>query len=467
MSRDTITIMKTLLISTYELGRQPFGIASPAAFLRAAGVEVRCLDLAIQRLDAGAVRWADVVCFYLPMHTATRMAVQLTARVKAVNPNAHLCYYGLYAPVNEPLLRSIGAGTVLGGEFEHGLIEMVERLRRDHDGLPISRQESPAISMERIAFRVPDRQGLPELSRYAHVAMPDGTSRVAGYTEATRGCKHRCRHCPIVPVYGGTFRAVPRDVVLADIAQQVAAGAEHVTFGDPDFLNGPGHVRRIVEELHRRWPELTYDATIKVEHLIRHADVLPLLRNTGCILITTAVESIDERILHILDKRHTREDFERAVRLTADAGIAINPTFVAFTPWTTLGVYVELMSAIAGMGLIDNVAPVQLAIRLLIPAGSRLLELEETRTVIGPFDPLALVYPWRNPDARMDHLQESVMSIVQQGVRDRSTRTEIFEHVWNATLALAGRADVKLPVRRTADGFGLPPVPQLSEPWYC
>ena len=45
--------------------------------------------------------------------------------VKALNPRAHLCFYGLHALVNEAFLRSLGAHTILGGEFEAGLLSLL------------------------------------------------------------------------------------------------------------------------------------------------------------------------------------------------------------------------------------------------------------------------------------------------------------------------------------------------------
>ena len=224
--------LRVVLISTYELGHQPFGLASPAAWLRKAGAHVTCLDLAVERLDEAAIAEADLVAFYVPMHTATRLAVSFVERVKRINPNVHLCFYGLYAPVNEEYLRGLGAGTILGGEFEEGLVALAERLSAS-ETRP-SRQPAhpePTISLIRQQFLVPDRSQLPGLQRYAHVKLPGGGLRVAGYTEASRGCKHLCRHCPIVPVYGGRFFVVQPDVVLEDIARQVETGAEHITFG--------------------------------------------------------------------------------------------------------------------------------------------------------------------------------------------------------------------------------------------
>src|SRR5215831_10802712 len=114
-------VKKALLISTYEMGRQPFGLASPAAWLKAAAWAVVCVDAATQRLDEATVASADVVAFYLPMHTATRLAAPLIRTVRQWNPSCRVCAYGLYARINEEWLRSLGVDKVLGGEFEEEL----------------------------------------------------------------------------------------------------------------------------------------------------------------------------------------------------------------------------------------------------------------------------------------------------------------------------------------------------------
>src|SRR6185437_10741482 len=282
------------------------------------------------------------------------------------------------------VLRHAGVETIIGGEFENGLVEWARGGHARAD-----------VSLERLHFITPDRTGLPPLGAYAKLVANGGT-RTVGYTEASRGCKHLCRHCPVVPVYNGTFRVVQRDVVIADIRQQVAAGAGHITFGDPDFFNGPGHAVAIVEALHREWPRLSYDVTIKVEHLLKHRDLIPVLRETGCAFVISAVESLDDAVLEKLAKGHTRADFEEALRLMRAAELPMSPTFIPFTPWTTRDSYREFLRALAGLDLVDQIAPIQLAIRLLIPEGSRLLEVKEIRAIIQPFDMRALTYPWRH-----------------------------------------------------------------------
>jgi radical SAM superfamily enzyme YgiQ (UPF0313 family) len=437
--------LRVILISTYDLGRQPFGLASPAAWLRADGHEVTTADLSREALPLEAVRTADWIAFHLPMHTATRAAIPRIEAARRLNPAARICCYGLYASVNQEMLREVGATHVIGGEFERALADVIAGRAVD----------TPPIILDRLPFRTPDRTTLPSLRGYAAVITPGTGRKTAGYTEASRGCKHLCRHCPIVPVYEGRFRIVPRETVLADIRQQVAAGAEHITFGDPDFLNGPGHALAIIEAFHAEFPRLTYDVTIKVEHLLKCRDVLPALTRTGCLFVTSAVESLDDAVLARLVKGHTRNDFLEVLALMRAHGLPMIPTFVPFTPWTTLDNYLDLLRGVRDLGLIDAVAPIQLAIRLLIPAGSKLLEIDDLNA--GPFDSAALSYTWRHADPGMDRLCADLLRLIRAADRRGASRGEIFGLIWER--AFGALPDFHLPDRAT--------IPYLTEPWYC
>jgi len=469
-----LALTRVLLISTYDLGRQPFGLASPAAWLRRAGHTVTCVDVTRTKPTQDAVREADLVAFYLPMHTATRMALPLMDRVRAINPSVHLCAYGLYAPLNAEVLREHGAQAILGPEFEEDLATLATSLDRDRPASPTlrsgvpepatsprehGRPEGRANAIGRVRFITPDRAGLPPLTKYASLQI-GSERRTVGYTEATRGCKHRCRHCPIVPVYDGRFRAVSADVVLADIRAQVAAGAQHITFGDPDFFNGPTHALAIVDRLAREFPGVTYDVTIKVEHLKQQAAALPRLVETGCAFVTSAVESFDDEVLEKLEKGHTHADFVEVVERCQSIGLALSPTFVAFTPWTTVDGYAGMLREIDRLGLVQAVSPIQYAIRLLIPQASRMLELEEIRRRIVRFDPASLTHVWRHEDARVDALQQELERLV--GTRLNAVREEIFARVWDLAHAAAGTP----PPQRTPL-VSRAAIPYLNEPWYC
>ena len=450
---------KVVLINPYELGRQPFALAEPAAWLKREGIAVTCLDLSLQKLDPEILEDANLVALYVGMHTATRIAIEAIPRIRDIAPQAHLCVYGLYAPMNQKLLRGLGVKTILGGEFEPGLVSLARRLRSGDAGAV---QTEPIINLAKIEFITPDRSGLPQLQRYAHLILPDGGKKKVGFIEASRGCKHLCRHCPVVPVYEGKFRIVPIEVVMADILQQVQAGAAHISFGDPDFFNGPTHAMKVVSAMHAEFPHLSFDATIKIQHLINHAELLPALRAAGCLFMTSAVESVDDKVLDYFAKNHTRADFERALQLCREAEIFLAPTFVSFTPWTTIEGYLDLLSTLLRLRLVEAVPSIQLCIRLLVPEGSYLLQLPGFREMIEPFNTKLLGYPWRHVDPRVDALQKAVQVCAAQGDQQELARKDIFEQIWRLTHDALGRSALPL----TQADFG-EAIARLSEPWYC
>jgi radical SAM superfamily enzyme YgiQ (UPF0313 family) len=441
-----------LLCSLYELGHQPHGLAMPAAFLERAGYQPRCVDLSIDELDDDDIDRARWVIISVPMHTAMRLGVHLAERIRARHPACVVCFTGLYATMNAAHLRSLGAAHVLGGEYEDALLELL-------DGAAPG--DRPVLA--KLAFPTPSRASLPALSRYAHLEDADGRHRVVGYVETTRGCLDTCRHCPVPVVYGGRFFAVPRGVVLDDIAQLVDLGAEHITFGDPDFLNGPGHGLGITAELHRRWPDLSFDITAQITHLLRHRARLAELADQGCAFVVSAVESLSDRVLEQLHKRHRRAGFEQALAACRAAGLVMRPTFVAFTPWTTLEDARELVDLIAREGLEAAVDPIQLAIRLLVPPGSLLIEPMRASGLLGELDADALTFRWVHPDARLDALQlalaERVEVDTEAGVATDDTHRAVRQLTWAVT--------AEDPPQLTAPPRPRRRVPRLSEPWFC
>jgi len=461
---EAVRLFKVVLINPYELGRQPFALAEAAAWLKRDGFAVNCIDLSLQKLDPELLENADLVAIYVGMHTATRIAIQALPRVRRLAPNAHLCVYGLYAPMNEALLRKLGVETILGGEVEPALASLGRSLRSrstTSKAATAVKQSEPVVNLGKIRFEVPDRSVLPKLSRYAHLVMPDGSTRVVGFAEGSRGCKHMCRHCPVVPVYQGTFRVVPADVVIEDIRQQVREGARHISFGDPDFFNGPTHGIGLARALHEAFPHVSFDATIKVQHIIEHAQLLPEMRRCGCLFITSAVEAVDDEVLRMLDKHHVSRDFDRAVELTRAAGIALAPTFVAFTPWTTLEGYIALLERLIELQLVESVPPVQLVIRLLVPEGSALLGVPGFRDRLKAFDPALLGYPWEHADPRVDRLQQDIQAGVARWEQEGLSRREVFGQIWRMAHEAAGWSAQEIA------GEQGPAIPRLSEAWYC
>ena len=464
-----------LLVACYELGHQPLAVAWPAAFLERRGYHPALLDVSVEPFDSEKVRRARLVAVSVPMHTALRLGVAFAERSRAVNPACHIAFYGLYATLNAGYLLKHAADSVLSGELEAALVELARNLDQPRDDggdrgpAPSERRSEPRGRppaarpiLEKLDFPVPSRTHLPSLKAYAHVEKA-GRLELAGYVEASRGCKHLCRHCPIPPVYGGRFFVVPRDVVLADIRQQVEAGAAHITFGDPDFLNGPGHALAVARALHAEFASVTFDFTAKVEHLLKHRDRLRELVELGCAFIVTAAESLSDTVLAHLAKGHTRADVVAALHAVRAAGIALRPTWVPFTPWTTLDDYRELLDFVEAHGLIDAIDPVQYSIRLLVPPGSLLLESPAMRPFLGPRVEDAFYYRWTHPDPRMERLGAQVAALVARAADAREDAAATFSRIRRLADLAAGappRPDVALPPGRRRP-------PRLTEPWFC
>jgi len=410
-----------LLVACYELGHQPLAVAWPAAFLEREGYAPAVMDVSVEPFDAERVRRAKLVAISVPMHTALRLGVAVAERVRTVNAACHIAFYGLYATLNADHLLAGVADSVMSGEIESTLVDLAQRLASSQHRQGDPKPRAPGLPLpvlQKLSFPVPSRTKLPSLKKYARLER-DGGLEVVGYVEASRGCKHMCRHCPIPPVYGGRFFVVPTEVLLTDIRQQVDAGATHVTFGDPDFLNGPGHALAVARALHDEFPSLTFDVTAKIEHLLRHRDRLPELARLGCAFVVSAAESLSDTVLAHLDKGHTRTDIETAVRLVTAAGMALRPTWVPFTPWTTLDDYRELLDFVESHELIDAIDPVQYSIRLLVPPGSLLLESPALRPFLGDLVKDQFYFSWTHPDSRMEALHHEVSSAVA-GAADRN-----------------------------------------------
>ena len=489
-----------LLISCYELGHQPFSLASPAARLKSEGYNVSVVDAAIEPVPEDIVRRAGFIGISVPMHTAMRVGMDLSRRIRNLNPGAHLCFYGLYAALNAEYLLSHGADSVIGGEFEQPLCDLVGRLCAVESPAPASNSESagdaavggdaasagggaesagdaaagasagsvPAAPyLSRQAWLVPDRDTLPGLKRYAQ--LDNGIELLpAGYTETTRGCLHTCLHCPITPVYNGRFFAVPADVVLADVDQQVRMGAGHITFGDPDFLNGPTHVLRILRRMRDAHPGLSFDFTTKIEHILRHPSFFPEARDLGGVFVVSAVESVSDLVLERLRKGHTRDDVVRALAVVRDADLPMRPSLVAFTPWTTLDDYLYLLDFVEVHDLVDHIDPVQYTIRLLVPPGSALLAEPDTRSWIGDLDEAGFTFTWRHADARMDQLHQRVSRLVEEADASGEERDNcrVFHRIRCLAADMAG---VEAPAEQPFHDIPLKRrrVPRLTEAWFC
>jgi len=484
MSAESSLTPRIALLSCYELGHVPLGLAGPVGVLQAEGFPVYAADTAVCAPDEDIIATSCLVAISAPMHTALRLAVRLARHVRSVNPAAHIVFYGLYAELNREGLREF-ADSCLGAEFERDLVRLAHAVFRRPTGvLPrnvrfvptaaartsVEARRTRRLNRATVLSAAPDRLAVPRHS--GHVQFTDGTRTVpAASTATTRGCRYLCRHCPLPAAYRGTFYALPIPGVLTDIDALVAGGAGHITFADPDFLNTPRRALIIARAMHKAHPEITFDYTARIDHLQRFSSTVDELQNCGNQFVVSAIESFSNVVLERLHKGHTRADALSVIRSFRRRSLALRPSFVPFTPWETRAGLREIVNVIDGEGLINAVDPVQYGLRLLLPPGSLLLDLPDMQRQLRGFDTERFTWRWVHPDPEMDELQVHIADCTARdadaGAPIPATFARICELIRGkrATSRKYARAPgiTSFCGHATADGN----VPRLTESWFC
>lgn len=478
--------MRVLLLSTYELGHQPLGIAAPAAALEAAGHATRGVDLSVSDLSPETLAWAEAATISIPMHTATRLGGEAVSAVRRLRPDLPVAWHGLYAPV---LAGSelVGARDLLvAGEAVPALLAWLESLavaQGDAGAGGAGLAAAPvgaaagAAAAGAAAVRIdlgparpaagalpPLRRDLPSLDGYARLLV-DGGEVVTASVAASTGCNHRCRHCPVAAVYRGRSRLIEVAAVLEDVAQVVAGGAGHISFADPDFLNRPGHALEVARAVHAGFPQVTFDATVKVEHIVRHRELWDELRDAGLLFIVSAFESVDDTVLAHLDKGHTAADEAVALRIVRSAGIELRPSWLPFTPWTTLASVGALLEFVSEQDLVRSTDPVQYSIRLLLPNGSLLLESPDETLARSLRNVRDGSTSWVAPDAAVDELQARIAGRAERA-EDESLEVT-FAAIWQLARSAGAPLAAEPPHPVVPPWLAGRRRPRLTESWFC
>ena len=475
--------------------------------LKQAGYAPLSLDLSVEALEKGRLASALFVGISVPMHTALSLGFQIARAIRTFHPHSHICFFGLYASLNAEYLLEHVADTVIGGEIESPLLALIDRLEQrdkvhidqtvplfdaqDHLSIlhgipgvstnkavvppllkPTRAERSTNDSTQHVlkTYPIPFRATLPSLDNYAKLDY-QGSLHLVGNVETSRGCLHTCLHCPIVPVYQGRFLVIPESVVIKDIQQQVKLGATHITFADPDFLNGPRHSLNILRHMHQEFPDLTFDCTTKIEHILKHHDLFSEFASLGCLFVVSAVESFSDHVLQHLEKGHLREDIFRALSILKESNLTLRPSFVAFTPWTSLEDYLEMLDLIACHDFLEAVDPVQLTVRLLIPPGSALLTPPAThpdpiQQFITDLDQGTFQYRWKHPDERMDVLYKKVVELVEEDAKAELDFENTFYRIQALAYEIAAIPPHQKPIHKRKPA-GTTKPPRLTEPWFC
>ena len=474
--------MQVLLISTYELGHQPFGLASATAWLRRAGFQVACVDASLDPVEDRALASAAVVGVSLSMHTATRLAMPLIRRIRRVNPGCRLCCFGLYAPLNEALLRAEGVDVgpwarVRSGLGRSGAVAAGQGLRACQGRRARDSHPSPRLHPPRPVPAATARPLCPPSyrRRVPRRRLHRGVARL----QAPLPSLSRSSRCT-----SGDFRLVPRTSCWRTCAQQVDAGAQHLTFGDPDFFNGRTHATSVIASSPRRSLASPTTSPSRWSTWCGTSPAPAELRGPAACSSRAPSRRSTIECSAATGKGHTRADFEAGGRrLPGRPALSLSPTFVAFTPWTSFPWRISSSRshrsprARASMSRPSNWRSGSSS-----PTGRFCSAWTTLRRAPGAVRPRALVYPWTSQKPDVDVLQDEVRRWLARGrarrARKCSTRSAVAaRHAGvgrsssfapSANLEVCATPGHTAPAREnTAPTRASATVPYLEEPWYC
>jgi radical SAM superfamily enzyme YgiQ (UPF0313 family) len=255
------------------------------------------------------------------------------------------------------------------------------------------------------------------------------------------------------------FKTFGTEKIITDVTNQVEEGAKHISFNDPDFFNGPKHALKILQLLNEKHPSITYDSTIKVEHILKYPDYFQELKNLNMLFVISAFETTNDHVLNILQKNHSFNDLNKAVELSLENKIDIRPTWMPFSPWTEQNDLISIIKLIENYKLRETVDPIQLTIKLLVPKNSLILKRPEMKEYLLDYDPSSFSYAWKYKFPNIDNIQNELFTYVLQHESENEYAqylglVDILESHTNETLLNSEKYSQRI-------------VPKLSETWFC
>jgi radical SAM superfamily enzyme YgiQ (UPF0313 family) len=405
------------LVSTYEGGMQPLGLATAAAHLLSAGHHVKCCDSFIAAPSLEDLCHQDLVAFSIPLFESVEPAINLFSQTRQLRANLPIVFYGTYAMLNREALLAKGADGVILGDWEGVLVDVAAHisdgigLDESITGLATCRGLAAPVYLRR-GHMVPERSVLPALSNYSYseAVKRIGSGVVVGNVETARGCRFSCSYCSVFAASKQTVTVFPESVVLADIAQVAKLGATHVCFADAEFLNAPAHALRIVSQMHEAFPDMTFDFTTRADLIAEDPGRIDQIVSCGGKFVTTAFEFPKQEVLNAINKQFTVKTLKRALEVCRTAGLGINPTFLLFNPWISFEDLESFSQFLLENNLENEVDPIQLQTRLWLYKGSPLLRSPEVQSKIESENQFN--YEWRHSDPDVEQVFKIVTSDV-------------------------------------------------------
>jgi len=152
--------------------------------------------------------------------------------------------------------------------------------------------------------------------------------------QAGRGCTYRCSFCSIACLYAGKYIFRPVDEVIRDIKEVKRLGFKRFYLIDDNIVSNPKYLKDLCEKikpLHMNW------ASQCALHLAKNKNLLKIVSDSGCDLMSFGVESISQEAIDMLDKPWLKaSEHESNFKTLSKSGITVSTEMIVGTDHDTV-----------------------------------------------------------------------------------------------------------------------------------
>jgi len=325
----------------------PLGLLSIMAWLESHAVPSEIIDcyatplpheLLVKKIIA---RQPDLVAFssttssFLEAYRIAEAVRNKDARIRIVFGGAHACTMGA------PLLERFPAIDFLVlGEGEQTMLELVKSGFSNTDlipGLAFRDADGNAVVTAPREL-IPDLNVLPfpayhllpgfpkkyKLPLFSSPRFPNSS------IISSRGCPYQCSYCDR-SVFSKGFRFNSPEYILEHMAMlKRDYGIRHVFFYDDLFTFDRKRVAEFCELKRKKGIDVSYNCIARLEHV--DAELLSLLKGSGCWQVNFGIESGDPEILKQHRKFYGLDEVGRKLKMVKDIGMRVKGLFMVGLP---------------------------------------------------------------------------------------------------------------------------------------
>jgi anaerobic magnesium-protoporphyrin IX monomethyl ester cyclase len=336
----------------------PLGVGYVAASLRNAGYGVDILDCTFMKreeaLKKAQCAGADVVGIYC-MVTMRNDSIWFA---KHLRDSCNLLIAGGPLPSCDPLSFMNDFDVVVKGEGEEAMLELIRTydsgcdpqyvqsiVYRNWNNDPDKGKKGEIIfteprrlepSLDRIAF--PARDLFPNDRYIDYWKKRDRKATTTVFT--TRGCPFSCEFCSNA-VFGISYRERSPENVVDEVEHALSFGYDRIHFADDVFTLNRGRVLKICDEIRKRGLQFKWECLGRVDSIDEEISIA--MKDAGCDKIYFGIESGNDSVLKLMNKKITRDRVCKAVYAAHEAGLSTGAFFILCYPGETNDTVLETL----------------------------------------------------------------------------------------------------------------------------